>query len=440
MYRALILPAKSSRRCFSSSSTFCLPNLYQLLEQQKPQRESKNQRQQQRFVSSKSTINIDPAIFNNEKKTDSQAAANKPSTINLEDKMSATESSFDNKNKGFSSTGTEGIGKKNPATRPKKSKTLKNNTPKDVKSRKLNDNDNGITTPRPETSLDNQIDNNTQPLEIKEDTRLPFTIDMNFIDHITSVVQDPSKTFVSLDIEQFERNTSIVTEIGISVYLPPQPLDGNGQSQSTNNPIPIIPDIRASHLIVKEHNRHRNGRFVEDNRYNFSFGKSVFLSQSGCVSLINQVLKQSMGSQKDLDDSVKLKEREMNLVLVGHNVKGDISALKAIGVEFPKNHQILDTQHIWRHTRKEGPCSLENLLKIFRVPYQFLHNAGNDAYLTLVILLKLCDPVVRASMRLNEPASQEEIDSYPKSSRKMRHKHPEPPTADELIRMLVRLR
>lgn len=42
---------------------------------------------------------------------------------------------------------------------------------------------------------------------------------------------------------------------------------------------------------------------------------------------------------------------------------------------------------------------------------------GNDAYLTMVVLLKLCDPMVRAAFRLDEEPTQEEIDSYPRVPR-----------------------
>lgn len=140
---------------------------------------------------------------------------------------------------------------------------------------------------------------------------------------------------MSLDIEQFENNTKIVTEIGIAVYIPPEPLTSNNPNQFTNA-ILIVPDIRATHLIVEE-----------DNRYNFSYGKSVYLSQHGCIALVEQVLRQSMGSQLGYNDAVKLNGRDANLVLVEHSVKGDINALTAVGVKFPKNYEILDTQYIW---------------------------------------------------------------------------------------------
>lgn len=38
---------------------------------------------------------------------------------------------------------------------------------------------------------------------------------------------------------------------------------------------------------------------------------------------------------------------------------------------------------------------------------------GNDAYLTLLLTLKLCDPSVRESFQLDVPPTLSEIKSYP---------------------------
>lgn len=174
----------------------------------------------------------------------------------------------------------------------------------------------------------------------------PISLKLNPM--VSKWLKEESCVFVSIDVEQWERNTHLVTEIGIAVYRP--------------SPT-ILPEIRVSHFIVSEYLSLLNGRFVEDNKSNFAYGKSLTLSKLECVQRVNNVIKALMAKYK-------------RVVIVGHNVGGDVKALRAIGVAFPKVLDIADTMNLWRETRPVGPANLEALLKIFRVPYSFLHNAG----------------------------------------------------------------
>ena len=47
-------------------------------------------------------------------------------------------------------------------------------------------------------------------------------------------------------------------------------------------------------------------------------------------------------------------------------------------------------------------CQLEERFA-HDIPHAFLHNAGNDAYYTLVLALRLCDPQSRALSTLDKP-------------------------------------
>lgn len=227
---------------------------------------------------------------------------------------------------------------------------------------------------------------------------------------------DRSKVFVAIDLELFEFNNNYLTEIGIAVYDP--------TGMPKNRPNPILPKIKCCHFIVKENKRKVNGRFVPNNMYNFSYGESVIMSMDDCKTAVNIIL-----STLAKDD---------NMVIVGHGVDGDISVLMKEGFSVPK-HQVLDTSTMWRMTRKEGFGSLEKLLEFFEIPHALMHNAGNDAFLSLCLYFALCDPEIRREKRLDEPQPQEEIQPSGRSKRGKKVIPSEPPCVsyDEAIKLII---
>lgn len=200
--------------------------------------------------------------------------------------------------------------------------------------------------------------------------------DMKFINTCLKNIKDSSKVFISLDIEQYERNLSKVTEIGVSMYYP---LKTESTDSLNTNTSYLFPDIRAVHFIIKENHKFRNGKFVEDNRFRFAYGKSAYFSQKECIALLGEIFGKN-------DDAQNINVPQPSIVFVGHNVKGDISYLKKFGVKFPEKYEVMDTLNIWRHTRPRGPAKLESLLKIFGIPFQFLHNAGKSCASTCSLL------------------------------------------------------
>lgn len=169
-------------------------------------------------------------------------------------------------------------------------------------------------------------------------------------------VKDEDTIFISIDVEQWERKTTYLTEIGITLHRPSNLL---------------LPETRAAHFVIEEYQNYRNGRFVPDNKYNFSYGDTLTLSYANCVHITNQIINQAVNSSK-------------RAVIVGHNVKGDIKALREIGIVFPSTIKVLDTMNIWREKRPEGPGSLEGLLILFQIPFSFLHNAGELSILYFI--------------------------------------------------------
>ncbi|MFX7965090.1 hypothetical protein ABTK73_19595, partial [Acinetobacter baumannii] len=70
-------------------------------------------------------------------------------------------------------------------------------------------------------------------------------------------------TLISLDSEWFERNSNVVTEVGISIYKPYIPLEG---PEGKHLPAPFLPDISTLHFIVQGTEKVRNKKFVPDNK------------------------------------------------------------------------------------------------------------------------------------------------------------------------------
>jgi hypothetical protein len=229
---------------------------------------------------------------------------------------------------------------------------------------------------------------------------------------------DRSKVFVAIDLELFEFNNNYLTEIGIAVYDP--------RGMPKNQPNPILPKIKCCHFIVKENKRKVNGRFVPNNMYNFSYGESVIMAMEDCKTAVNTIL----GTLA----------KDNNMVIVGHGVDGDISVLIKEGFCVPK-HQVLDTSSMWRMTRKEGFGSLEKLLEFFEIPHALMHNAGNDAFLSLCLYFALCDPEVRREKRLDEPQPQEDIQPSSRSKRGKKMIPSEPPCVshDEAVKLIINL-
>lgn len=195
----------------------------------------------------------------------------------------------------------------------------------------------------------------------------------NMLDLGVKYFKERRKVFLALDLEQWEHNMRCLTEIGIAIY--------DSSQYPADSPSPFYPLIKCSHYIVEE-NKHRvNGTYVPDNMHNFSFGKSLLLSLNDCRKVVNSVFSELSATGR--------------LVIVGHGVAGDINVLRRQGFSLPQKLEILDTSKIWRITRPYGFGSLDKVLEFFEIPHGLMHNAGNDAYLNLILYFVLCDPVVR---------------------------------------------
>lgn len=118
------------------------------------------------------------------------------------------------------------------------------------------------------------------------------------------LLQARTHVFVSLDIEAYERDHSILLELGWTMY------DGRNDQ------------YMDQHYMMEPYRHLRNGRYVEDQRLNFGFGTSVWAT-----------LDQALGElAKDLAWAT---QRDGGFVLVGHGLSSDLLYLKKCDFEWP---------------------------------------------------------------------------------------------------------
>lgn len=205
----------------------------------------------------------------------------------------------------------------------------------------------------------------------------------------------------SIDVEAWERNTKNVTEIGVVIYDPREQV-------ST-----MFPVFKKVHIRVKEYLSKKNGRFVPDHSRNAITGVSYILTIDETVKFVQGLI--------DLYFNVP----EMPAALVGHGVSGDVSWFSKLGIHFPDNPLKVDTQTLYSLTKGERRSSLKMALRRVDIPFAFLHNALNDAYYTLILAIKLCDPGCRVMYNLDVPDTEEaqntsapKVEPLPRAQRK----------------------
>lgn len=176
-----------------------------------------------------------------------------------------------------------------------------------------------------------------------------------------------------IDVEAWEKDPSKVTEIGIAIYDP------------RFQELALTPNIKTLHLQISENLGLNNGKYVPNNRENFLGMQSWNFNMAAAIDIVQGLIDRYFQEGQDYDCS-----------LVGHDLKNDINWLQNIGLHIPHDARELDTQTLYSYTHGRQGASLKNCLRSVNQPAAYLHNAGNDAYYTILLALKLCDPNVRA--------------------------------------------
>ncbi|KAI3405152.2 hypothetical protein KGF56_002108 [Candida oxycetoniae] len=214
---------------------------------------------------------------------------------------------------------------------------------------------------------------------------------------------------MSFDVEAWEKDTNIVTEIGVAIY---DPKLGGGMGFG------IVPTIFQIHTRIRESLELKNGEYVPDHVDNFNGGVTLVLGQDETGIFLQSLIDFFFGTDQP--------QKEMQYIsrsyLVGHGLKGDIKWLTMLGVKLPENILTIDTSELMKVTHGQSPVGLARALNYLDIPHNFLHNAGNDAYYTLLLALKLCDPYVRMKMNLDVCLVKEMTEEEKRQNKRMKEK------------------
>lgn len=158
---------------------------------------------------------------------------------------------------------------------------------------------------------------------------------------------------VSIDFEFYLKNkVHTITEMGISI--------------SENN------NVKTYHYLVDGAYQMKKNKKLQNS---FHFGETKIIQLSEVKPLLIEALKSTQ-------------------YVLFHEQREDFEILKGLDVNIDPEVAIIDTQLCYkRYFRERGSLPngepLESLLESFSVPLKDTHNAGNDAYYTLMLLKEM---------------------------------------------------
>ncbi|KAI7869177.1 hypothetical protein BDF14DRAFT_1880347 [Spinellus fusiger] len=204
------------------------------------------------------------------------------------------------------------------------------------------------------------------------------------LDLAIRLVQQKQYVFISLDIEAYEKDHSILLEIGWSMY------------DSKNDM------FLDQHYMINDYRHLTNGTYVDDQKLKFQFGSSVWCG-----------LKQAFEElRKDIDWAI---ERDGGFALIGHGLASDLKYLEQQKFKWPSKVRkeikdrksgsaikILNTDTMYGVyiNQQHNPPSLRNTLEFMDIESWCLHNAGNDAHYTMELFMKIVEKASKQTDRL----------------------------------------
>lgn len=187
--------------------------------------------------------------------------------------------------------------------------------------------------------LEKERDRESSRLRSRLASRLPKSID--------------NLKILALDFEYDQGKGHIVFECGITSYY-------NGT-------------VQHEHYLVDEHYKTKRNY---DLQLQFKFGQSKVVSMNDLMSILKDRL------------------RDTNY-LVGHSLLSEYLVMAHHGLDITEMKSVtcMDTQKLFRchfsTSFQQNNLSLTNLLTMFDIQPEFMHNAGNDAAYTMMVLTKM---------------------------------------------------
>lgn len=210
-----------------------------------------------------------------------------------------------------------------------------------------------------------------------------------YIEKTILTISRRNSILFALDIEGFESNQNIITEIGISIFDPRENLPEYGL---------MTPILHNYHLIVSEYLTLRNKNFLSDLKDCYLLGESLILTYEQCTNFIQSLINFYIIPKTEED-------KTWGRCFVGHGISNDLAWLRSMNIELPtklkdisfryqpsetvETAYIIDTSKFHQILYGDMYGSLGKLLKLYNIPHSYMHNAGNDAYYTLQLLLHI---------------------------------------------------
>jgi len=178
-------------------------------------------------------------------------------------------------------------------------------------------------------------------------------------------------TWLSVDFEAWEYDHTVIIEYGWSTVV------WDGGDEKTED----------GHVIVEEHQKYQNSKYVANNQAHFLFGKSQVLRLKALRALLH--------------DQIKKYTATGPLYLVFHDFNQDLSYLKQLQApidnllyrlpDVPPTQGIylVDTSALFAalEGRSGETRGLSRMCQLLQLPdLERFHNAGNDAHYTMLAL------------------------------------------------------
>ena len=187
---------------------------------------------------------------------------------------------------------------------------------------------------------------------------------------------DNDVVFVCVDVESFERNHNLITEIGIStldtrdlVNVPP----GIGG-------VEWMGKIRARHFRIKEFTHLVNKDFIHGCAEYFekAFGTSELISINEAPQVVASCFRPPFSSSRQTSTE-NLSHTKRNIIFVGHDTRNDIEYLRQVGYDLSNLSnllEILDTADLFRALKYDNTGKgLGSILLELGIRGWNLHNA-----------------------------------------------------------------
>lgn len=199
--------------------------------------------------------------------------------------------------------------------------------------------------------------------------------------------QESSVIFVCVDIEAYEKNHRLITEIGIATLDSADIASIVPEERGAN----WFSAIRARHFRIKEYGHLNNTEYLQGCADMFRFGTSEWIKIADAPKSVADCFKPPFSNPLSLSPTDLSQKR--NIVLVGHDLPQDIAFLRQLGYDPGNLSNLLectDTAHMYRAFRREPHNSgLGKVLADLDIAGWDLHNAGNDAVYTLQAMVAI---------------------------------------------------